>query len=88
MCLQACKTRNVLFFLSNDGVKPAAGMKKKKGCKLYGLRKYDLDYMEIGFMVGGGDVEPKVDCLLHRSKSAFFLFLCIFILCAPFGNGF
>lgn len=32
----------------------------KKSCKLYSLRKYDLDYMEIGFMEGGGDVEPKV----------------------------
>lgn len=34
--------------------------------------------MEIGFVEGGGDVEPKLECLVDRSKSAFFLF-CFYI---------
>lgn len=74
-----------IFFESNDGVKPAAG--KKKGCKLYGLRKYNLDYMEIGFMEGGADVEPEVDCLLSRSKSTSFFCFYVYLFFAPFGNG-
>lgn len=63
----------------------------KKSFKLYSLRKYDLDYMEIGFMEGDGDVEPKVECLGCISQRGFFFFFVVvfiyFYFLHAFGNG-
>lgn len=41
-------------------MKESAAKKKKKKLQIVWLRKYDLDYMEIGFTEAGADVEPEV----------------------------
>lgn len=37
-----------------------SSLQQKKKVQTVWLRKYDLDYMEIGFMEADSDVEPKV----------------------------
>lgn len=39
------------------------------------LRKYDLDYMEIGLTEAGIDLEPKAKCLVSQSKTFIFVFI-------------